>query len=373
MVDATLADGASASPGDGWLSPRLYQEAWDSYHPLHLLGSPRAASGSGGGLEEEVAIAESAGVVAVADPGSEKWVSSVGRVLASAGPRRSLLADYLSLTKPGVLSLLLVTEYLAMVAAARGFPGWPLSLAALVGGALSGGGASAINCWFDRDIDAVMGRTRNRPVPAGRIAPGWAISFGLILSAAGIGTFLSLVNPLAALLSLSGGAFYVLVYTFWLKRTSKENIVIGGAAGAIPPLVGWAAVTHSLGPVGMALFVVVFLWTPPHFWTLSLIVRRDYQAVAVPMRPVVVGVHRTRTGILAYAALMVLASGALALWLGPGELLVALGLGAVFLYLALRVLREGRGLRWAHLLFRYSIAYLFAFFMGTALVATLAR
>lgn len=283
------------------------------------------------------------------------------------------VADYLSLTKPGVMSLLLVTELLAMVIAARGWPGWGLSLAALAGGALASGGASAINCWFDRDIDAVMGRTRNRPVPAGRISPGRAIGFGLVLSAAGLAVFLEFVNPLAAGLSLAGGAFYVFVYTFWLKRATKENIVIGGAAGAVPPLVGWAAVTHTIGPVGLVLFAVIFLWTPPHFWALSLIIRRDYQAVAVPMRPVVVGLRRTKTGILAYGVVMLAATCLLAIWLGRAELGVALGLGVPFLLLAVRVLRESQGMRWARRLFQFSIVYLFAFFLGTALVAALGR
>lgn len=284
-----------------------------------------------------------------------------------------LLSDYLSLTKPGVMSLLLVTEFLAMVTAARGFPGWGLSIAALAGGAMASGGASAINCWFDRDIDAVMGRTRNRPVPAGRIAPSSAVAFGLLLSVGAFLAFFTLVNPLAALLSLAGGAFYVLVYTFWLKRSTKENIVIGGAAGAVPPLVGWAAVTHGVGPVGLALFLLVFLWTPPHFWSLSLILKRDYQAVAVPMRPVVLGTRSTKSGILGYAVIMTLASCLLALWLGPLELLVSLGLGLPFLLLSLRVFTDRAGNIWARRLFLFSIAYLFLFFLGTAAVSVFGR
>lgn len=282
-------------------------------------------------------------------------------------------ADYLSLTKPGVMSLLLVTEFLAMVIAARGWPGLGLSAAALAGGACASGGAAAINCWFDRDIDAVMGRTRNRPVPSGRIRPGSALAFGLGLSLTGFLLFVFLVNPLAAVLSAAGGAFYVFVYTFWLKRTTKSNIVIGGAAGAVPPLVGWAAVTHGFGPVGLALFAVVFLWTPPHFWALSLIVRRDYAAVSVPMRPVVVGVRRTRTSILGYTLALVAFSCTLAIWLGPAELAVALVLGAPFIALSIMVLREAAGMRWARQLFQFSMLYLFVFFLGTAGVAVLAH
>lgn len=286
---------------------------------------------------------------------------------------RAVLADYVSLTKPGVMSLLLATEFLAMVVAARGWPGLGLTAAALVGGALASGGAAAINCWFDRDIDAVMGRTKHRPLPSGRIGAPGALAFGLALSLLGFLTFLVLVNPLAALLSLAGGGFYVLVYTFWLKRSTKENIVIGGAAGAVPPLVGWAAVTHGLGPVGLALFAVIFLWTPPHFWALSLIVRRDYAAVSVPMRPVVVGVRRTRTGILAYTLALVAFSCALGIWLGWGEVVLAALLGVPFVALSLLVLREAQGMRWARQLFRFSLVYLFAFFLGTAVVAVIAR
>jgi len=313
------------------------------------------------------------GPIGVTEPLLSESISTGPIPRAGLALLTETVADYLSLTKPGVMSLLLVTELLAMVIAARGWPGWGLSLAALAGGALASGGASAINCWFDRDIDAVMGRTRNRPVPAGRISPGRAIGFGLVLSAAGLAVFLEFVNPLAAGLSLAGGAFYVFVYTFWLKRATKENIVIGGAAGAVPPLVGWAAVTHTIGPVGLVLFAVIFLWTPPHFWALSLIIRRDYQAVAVPMRPVVVGLRRTKTGILAYGVVMLAATCLLAIWLGRAELGVALGLGVPFLLLAVRVLRESQGMRWARRLFQFSIVYLFAFFLGTALVAALGR
>ncbi len=269
------------------------------------------------------------------------------------------------------MSLLLVTELLAMVTAARGWPGLGLTAAALAGGACASGGAAAVNCWFDRDIDAVMGRTRHRPVPSGRIRPGAALIFGLGLTVAGLLLFLTLVNPLAAGLSLFGGAFYVVVYTFWLKRSTKSNIVIGGLAGAVPPLVGWAAVTGGLGAIGLALFAVVFLWTPPHFWALSLIVRRDYAAVSVPMRPVVVGVRRTRSSIVGYTLVLVLFSCSLAIWLGWVELAVALVLGVPFVLLSVMVLREASGMRWARQLFRFSMVYLFAFFLGTAGVAVL--
>ncbi len=291
--------------------------------------------------------------------------------LVRGRPARAVIADYLSLMKPGVLSLLVVTELLAMVTAARGWPGWGLTLIALAAGCLAAGGAAAINCWFDRDIDAVMGRTRSRPVPAGRIQPAAALVFGTVLATAGVVVFFVFVNPLAAGLALFGGVFYVCVYTFWLKRATAQNIVIGGAAGAMPPLVGWAAVTHSLSPVAIGLFVVIFLWTPPHFWALSLIVRRDYAAVSVPMRSVALGVKRTRRGIVAYAILLLAASCSLGIWLGAGEVVLALLTGVPLLAMGLVVMREGASMRWARRLFQFSILYLFLFFAGTAAVAVL--
>ncbi|HUY96890.1 MAG TPA: heme o synthase [Verrucomicrobiae bacterium] len=290
-----------------------------------------------------------------------------------AHPLARVAGDYVSLTKPRIVALLLVTEFLAMVTAAHGWPGLRLSLVALVAGAGASGGAGAVNCWYDRDIDAIMGRTRRRPVPAGRIAPAHALTFGLVLSAAAFALFWLAVTPLAAWLSLAGGLFYVFVYTVWLKRTTAENIVIGGAAGAMPPVVGWAAVTHTVSPLACALFAIVFLWTPPHFWALSLIVRRDYAAVGVPMRPVVSGVKRTRWAILAYSIALVGFSLSLGVWLGATEVGLAAGLGALFLWLAVRVLREGNGLRWARQLFRFSIMYLFSLFLGTALIAATLR
>ena len=286
-------------------------------------------------------------------------------------PWAAVVADYVSLTKPRIMSLLLATEFLAMIVAARGWPGWVLTIEALGAGAMASGGASSINCWFDRDIDAVMGRTRGRPVPSGRIAPARALALGIGLSAVAFGVFAVGVNMLAAVLSLFGGAFYVLVYTMWLKRLTSQNIVIGGAAGAVPPLVGWAAVTHTVGPVALVLFGVIFLWTPPHFWALSLIVRRDYASVGVPMRPVVAGNRDTRRGIMVYSVLLVALSLTLAYWLGSAELAVGVVLGLIFLGLAGRVLLERGTTVWARRLFRFSLVYLFAFFLGTACVAVL--
>jgi len=202
--------------------------------------------------------------------------------------------DYVTLTKPRIMSLLVLTAVCAMVAAAGGAPELVPLAALVVGGALACGGASALNHVLDRDIDRLMGpRTASRPVAAGRISPARATAFGLVLSALAFAVLAVFANPLAAALSLSGGAFYVVVYTFWLKRSTSQNIVIGGAAGAIPPLAGWAAAHGSLGLGAGFLFLIVLLWTPPHFWALALLLSRHYAAAGVPMMPVVGGPHGT--------------------------------------------------------------------------------
>ena len=297
-------------------------------------------------------------------------------LVAAAPPRwyvaRGVLADYLSLAKPRIMLLLLITEYTAMITAAKGWPGLSLSLAALAGGAGCAGGASAINCWFDRDIDAVMARTCTRPVPAGRIRPNHALLFGLGLS---LGGFLLLglaTNWLAASLALAGGLFYVLVYTVWLKRSTRQNIVIGGAAGAFPPLVGWAAVTGSLAPLALALFAVVFFWTPPHFWSLALLLRRQYSAVHVPMLPVVAGDRTTRQAIVAYTVVLLAVSAVPSIWLGPVYGVTALALGGAMLWMAIRVVFTV-GVTWAARLFHFSLAYLALLFGMAAFAAVLPR
>ncbi|MEO6797892.1 MAG: heme o synthase [Candidatus Dormibacter sp.] len=297
-------------------------------------------------------------------------------LVAAAPPRwriaRGVLADYLSLAKPRIMVLLLITEYTAMITAAKGWPGLSLSLAALAGGACSAGGASAINCWFDRDIDAVMARTCTRPVPAGRIRPNHALLFGLGLS---LGGFLLLglaTNWLAASLAMAGGLFYVLVYTVWLKRSTRQNIVIGGAAGAFPPLVGWAAVTGSLSPLALALFAVVFFWTPPHFWSLALLLRRQYSAVQVPMLPVVAGDRTTRRAIVAYTLLLLAVSAVPSIWLGPVYGVAAFALGGAMLWMAIRVVVT-EGVTWAARLFHFSLAYLALLFGIAAVAAVLPR
>jgi heme o synthase len=285
---------------------------------------------------------------------------------------RALLADYLSLTKPRILLLLLITELGTMIAAARGWPGTSLTLAALAGGAFSAGGAAAVNCWFDRDIDAVMARTCTRPIPSGRIRPANALVFGVALSALGFLILAVVTNLLAALLALAGGLFYVFVYTMWLKRSTSQNIVIGGAAGAFPPLVGWAVVTGTITPPALALFAVIFFWTPPHFWSLALLLRRQYQEVGVPMLPVVATDADTRRSIVVYSVVLFAVSLIPGIWFGPLFAVGAAALGGGFLWMALRVLTtEGR--RWASRLFHFSLAYLAALFALAAVSALLSH
>ena len=288
---------------------------------------------------------------------------TVSSTLAGEGQRGriSVLADYLSLTKPRILLLLLITELGTMIAAARGWPGTSLTLAALAGGAFSAGGAAAVNCWFDRDIDAVMARTCTRPIPSGRIAPANALVFGLGLSALGFFVLALASNWLAALLALAGGLFYVLVYTMWLKRSTRQNIVIGGAAGAFPPLVGWAVVTGAVTPPALVLFAVVFFWTPPHFWSLALLLRRQYQAVGVPMLPVVATDADTRRSIVIYSVVLLVVSLIPSIWFGPVYAVGATALGGAFLWMAWRGL-TAEGLRWASRLFHFSLAYLAGLF-----------
>jgi len=281
--------------------------------------------------------------------------------------------DYLTLTKPRIMSLLVLTSVCAMLAAAHGRPR-PLALVALViGGALACGGASALNHVLDRDIDRLMGpRTATRPVAAGRIAPAHAVAFALVLSAAGFGILVTLDNLLAAALALSGGAFYVLVYTLWLKRSTSQNIVIGGAAGAIPPLAGWAAAHGSLGLGAAFLFGIVLLWTPPHFWSLALLLAPRYEAAKVPMLPVVRGPAVTARQMLAYTLAMTaltlvpVAAGTFGLF----YLTCAALLGGVFCVLALRLWRRNTPAR-AAVLFHYSLLYLALLFVAVAVDAAI--
>jgi protoheme IX farnesyltransferase len=282
----------------------------------------------------------------------------------------SVLPDYLSLTKPRIMLLLLITELGAMISAARGWPGTSLTLAALAGGALSAGGASAVNCWFDRDIDAVMARTCTRPVPSGRIQPASALTFGVVLAALGF-VFLALAtNLLAATLALAGGLFYVFVYTIWLKRATRQNIVIGGAAGAFPPLVGWAVVTGAVTPPALALFAVIFFWTPPHFWSLALLLRRQYRAVGVPMLPVVASDREARRSIVVYSVVLLAFSLVPGFWFGSWYTVGAAILSGAFLWMAVRGL-TAEGVAWASRLFHFSLVYLGLIFGLAAVAAVL--
>jgi heme o synthase len=277
--------------------------------------------------------------------------------------------DYVTLTKPRIMSLLLVTGFCGMIAGARGWPGTERALAATVGLALACGGASALNHVLDRDIDPLMGaRTKRRPVASGRIPASRALEFGLALSALSFVLLASTVNLLTAVLALVGNLFYVVVYTRWLKRTTPQNIVIGGAAGAVPPLVGWSAATGHLGIAAWILFAIVFVWTPPHFWALALLIKDNYANANVPMLPVVRGERETARQIVLYS--VVLLGVTLLPWAaggaGPLYVAAALGLGAVFVVLAER-LRRATTPRRAALLFHYSLLYLALLFAALAL------
>ncbi len=281
---------------------------------------------------------------------------------------RIKLNDYLTLMKVRVASLLLATTLGAMIIAAQGWPGWALVGWVMLGGLLSVGGSGALNHYLDRDIDGDMGRTSLRPLPSGRIAPVEALAFGLLLSVLQFAVFWFKVNPLAAALSTGGLLYYVLIYTIWLKRRSSQNIVIGGAAGAFPPLVGWAAVTGDLSLGALYLFAIIFYWTPPHFWALALMRKEDYARAKVPMLPVVRGDKETRLQILLYTLLMI----ALTLIVVPLQLMgliylvAALVLNAKFLFDALRLYRQPSN-QSALALYKYSLLYLALLFAAMAL------
>jgi protoheme IX farnesyltransferase len=277
--------------------------------------------------------------------------------LTPAPRTRRLLGDYVELTKPKVQSLLLLTTIATMYVA--GDPSPLLVFVTCLGGYLSAGGAGAVNHWFDRDIDAQMARTATRPVPSGRVAPGAALAFGCTLAALSLLELSLTVNPLAAALSLSGFLGYVFVYTVWLKRRTPQNIVIGGAAGAVPPLVGWAAVTGSVSGTAVILFFIVFFWTPPHFWALSLLMKGEYEKVGVPMLPVVRGERETRRQILLYSVLLYAVTQLpfCAGGFGAIYLVASLTLGLGFIGAALRLYRRADR-RSALQLYLFSLAYL---------------
>jgi protoheme IX farnesyltransferase len=288
---------------------------------------------------------------------------------------------YIALTKPRIIELLLVTTVPAMVLATRQVPGiqlghWAwLTVWTLVGGTLAAGSANAINCYLDRDIDLLMARTRRRPLPAHEVDPERAVVFGLVLGAIAFAVLAFFVNLLAAFLGLLAIGFYVVVYTILLKRTTPQNIVIGGAAGALPPVIGWVAVTGNIGIPALVLFALVFYWTPPHFWALSLRIRKDYAAAGVPMLPVVRGVPETTRQIGLYTILMVAISLVLfaVARMGPIYLAAAVILGALFLRQAWQLWRRGsseeESTAGAIRLYRYSISYLTLLFAAIAIDA----
>jgi len=291
------------------------------------------------------------------------------RSFAGTSVPRGAWRDYVTLTKPRIMSLLLVTGFCGMIAGARGWPGTTTALAAMLGLALACGGASALNHVLDRDIDPLMGeRTKRRPVASGRISASRALEFGLALSALSFVLLASVVNVLTAVLALVGNLFYVLVYTRWLKRSTPQNIVIGGAAGAVPPLVGWAAATNHVTLAALLLFAIVFVWTPPHFWALALLIKDNYRNAGVPMLPVVRGERETARQIVLYSALLVGVT-LLPVAFGSAGLLYlacALALGAAFLWLAERLRRDLTPRR-AALLFHFSLLYLALLFAALAL------
>ena len=297
--------------------------------------------------------------------GAQEEVKIAGYEAATpASSLRETIGGYVNLIKPHVTVLLLGTTAAAMAIARQGLPPLGLVVATLLGGAMAAGSANCINCYIDRDIDQVMGRTQRRSIPAGRVAPRNALIFGIIL---GIGSFFVLdifVNLLSAVLAFSAILFYIFVYTMGLKRTSAQNIVIGGAAGAVPVLVGWAAVTNNISLPAIWLFAIIFYWTPPHFWALSLLIQKDYEKAHVPMMPVVMGEAETRKQILLYSLLLLGVTMILFVMhtMGYIYLAAALILGGILIYMAIRLSLDKQSKRWARTLFWYSNCYLAAIF-----------
>ncbi len=288
--------------------------------------------------------------------------------VAPRSPAAQAARDYLTLTKPKVQSLLLFTTVTTMYVA--GSPSLRLILLTCLGGALSAGGAGAINHAIDRDVDRMMARTADRPVASGRVSPNAAVAFGAVL---GLSSFMLLaltVNPLAATLSLSGFVGYTVVYTQWLKRRTWQNIVWGGAAGAVPPLVAWAAVTGGLDGMAFYLFAIVFFWTPPHFWALSLLMKDDYEKASIPMLPVVRGEDETRRQILLYTVLLYAVTQLpfCAGGLGVAYLVPSMLLGAAFIFCSVKLLRTASR-QWALRTYLFSLAYLALLFLSMAVAA----
>lgn len=293
---------------------------------------------------------------------------SIGIPAGRAAAIRSTVGDYVRLTKPRIISLLLVTAVCGLYAGAAGGVRWTVLLAVCGGGYLASGGANAMNCALDADLDKLMHRTQSRPVPSGRISSRVALGYGLALNAAAALWLAAATNLLATALALAGSAWYVLIYTHWLKRRSPENIVIGGAAGCFPVLVGWAAATGKLDGTALVLAAVVFCWTPPHFWSLAALLRKDYHRANVPMLPVIAPAARYAPRMLHYAVATLAVSLLPALWggLGVAYLAVAALSGGRLCQLTVRY-RARPDSRSARRLFGFSLAYLAIVFLAAAL------
>ena len=294
-------------------------------------------------------------------------------LVVTASGRASLMKDFVSLTKPRIISLLLVTTIAPMFVA--GDPSWLSVLIVSVGGYLMAGGANAVNMYMDRDIDDIMSRTRLRPIPSGRMAPTVALAFGVALAVLATWLLGRFVNVLTATLALGGFYFYVFIYTRWLKRTSPQNIVIGGAAGAFPPLVGWAAATGHLDLTALYLFLIVFYWTPPHFWALALLKQKDYGKAGVPMAPLIWGERETMNQMLWYT-LILLPLTLLPVVFGAFGLIYlssAAILGALLLHGVLRIRREAIWTKAAWWTYKYSLLYLALLFVAMVVDRQLLR
>lgn len=287
--------------------------------------------------------------------------------VTASGGITATIQDYVVLTKPGIQTLLLVAMLGAMLVAAEGAPPIGLVIALLIGGSLVSGGANALNCYIDRDIDAKMSRTRRRATATGRISPAAALTFGLTISVLGVLVIGLASNWFAAGLAVVGNLYYVLVYTLWLKRSTPHNIVVGGAAGAVPPLVGWAAVTGTLSAPAWILFAIIFYWTPPHFWSLALLKQGEYGRASVPMLPVVAGEEATRRQIFLYTVLLSAVSLLLVPFgMGWIYMIGVLALNAMFLWYAWLLLTDPSKAR-ARQTFFYSLWYLALFYVALVL------
>jgi heme o synthase len=377
-VFAALATGVAAASGPLGLTHRalvgialpplvaVAVAAWQSHPRLRFASYAAVGAFVGASVTWWLAPLH-VGLASVAFAASAVTAALAFRRGASGSEPQSPWRDYVTLTKPRIMSLLLVTGAAGMFVGAGGVPELSALGVMLLGLGLACGGASALNHLLDRDIDRLMGkRTEKRPVAAGRVPPARALEFGLALSAASFVLLAAFTNALTAVLALVGNLFYVLVYTRWLKRSTAQNIVIGGAAGAVPPLVGYAAATGTLALPALWLFLIVFLWTPPHFWALALLIKDNYAAAKVPMLPVVRGDRETARQIVLYSVVLVAFTLAVAPWLGWLYGLAAAALGGALLWLAWE-LRRDLSRRRAALLFHYSLAYLALLFVAAAL------